>query len=43
MRTFYYKGATDNWKKFGNSLKLRLGTRIKYAAPQLAEKRCGRP
>lgn len=35
---FYYKGATDNWKKFGNSLKLRLGMRIKYAAPQLAEK-----
>lgn len=35
---FYYKGATENWKKFGNSLKLRLGMRLKYAAPQLAEK-----
>lgn len=35
---FYYKGNVDNWKKFGNSLKLRLGMRLKYASPQLAEK-----
>lgn len=35
---FYYKGAVDSWKKLGNSLKLRLGMRIRYADPVLAEK-----
>ncbi|WP_212005500.1 SusD/RagB family nutrient-binding outer membrane lipoprotein [Chitinophaga sp. HK235] len=35
---FYYKGNADSWKKFGNALKLRLGMRLKYVAPQLAEK-----
>lgn len=35
---FYYKGATASWIKFANSLKLRLGMRIRYANPQLAEK-----
>lgn len=35
---FYYKGSVESWKKFGNSLKLRLGMRVKYADPQLAEK-----
>jgi hypothetical protein len=35
---FYYKGVAANWTKFANSLKLRLGMRIRYANPQLAEK-----
>lgn len=35
---FYYKGVVDKWKRFGNSLKLRLGMRIRYADAALAEK-----
>lgn len=35
---FYYKGNADKWKRFGNSLKLRLGLRIRYADAALAEK-----
>ena len=35
---FYYKGNVDKWKRFGNSLKLRLGMRIRFANPALAEK-----
>ncbi|TYR33605.1 SusD/RagB family nutrient-binding outer membrane lipoprotein [Sphingobacterium phlebotomi] len=34
---FFYNGNVDQWKKFGNSLKLRLGMRIRYANPSLAE------
>lgn len=34
---FFYNGNIDQWKKFGNSLKLRLGMRIRYANPSLAE------
>ncbi len=35
---FYYGGNVDKWRKFGNSLKLRLGMRIRYADPALAQK-----
>jgi len=35
---FYFKGDVAKWKRYANSLKLRLGMRIRYAAPQLAEK-----
>lgn len=35
---FYYKGDVAKWKKYGNSLKLRLGMRIRYADPGLAQK-----
>ncbi len=35
---FYYKGNTTQWKKYGNSLKLRLGMRIRYADAALAQK-----
>jgi hypothetical protein len=35
---FFYKGSIDKWKKFGNSLKLKLGMRIRYANPALAQK-----
>lgn len=34
---FFYNGSIDKWKKFGNSLKLRLGMRLRYAKPDLAE------
>lgn len=34
----YYKGDVAKWKKYGNSLKLRLGMRIRYADPTLAQK-----
>lgn len=34
---FFYGGDIDKWKKFGNSLKLRLGMRIRYANPELAQ------
>lgn len=34
---FFYNGNVDKWKKFGNSLKLRLGMRLRYAKPDLAE------
>jgi len=35
---FFYKGSIDKWKKFGNSLKLKLGMRIRYANTSLAQK-----
>ncbi|CAG5018868.1 hypothetical protein DYBT9275_06087 [Dyadobacter sp. CECT 9275] len=35
---FYYKGDITKWKKYANSLKLRLGMRIRYANPSLAQK-----
>ncbi len=35
---FFYKGSIDKWKKFGNSLKLKLGIRLRYANPSLAQK-----
>ncbi|WP_428658214.1 SusD/RagB family nutrient-binding outer membrane lipoprotein [Runella sp.] len=35
---FYYKGNVTQWKKYGNSLKLRLGMRIRYADATLAQK-----
>jgi hypothetical protein len=35
---FYYKGDVAKWKKYANSLKLRLGMRIRYADPALAQK-----
>ncbi|WP_313183955.1 SusD/RagB family nutrient-binding outer membrane lipoprotein [Sphingobacterium siyangense] len=35
---FFYKGSIDKWKKFGNSLKLKLGIRMRYANPSLAQK-----
>ncbi|UIR54750.1 SusD/RagB family nutrient-binding outer membrane lipoprotein [Sphingobacterium sp. SRCM116780] len=34
---FFYGGSIDKWKKFGNSLKLRLGMRMRYANPSLAQ------
>src|SRR5690606_9026553 len=34
---FIYAGNIDKWKKFGNSLKLRLGMRIRYANASLAQ------
>jgi hypothetical protein len=35
---FYYKGDIVKWQKYGNSLKLRLGMRIRYANAALAQK-----
>jgi hypothetical protein len=35
---FYFRGDINRWKKFGNSLKLRLGMRIRYADAALAQK-----
>lgn len=35
---FFYAGNIDKWKKFGNTLKLRLGMRMRYANPALAQK-----
>lgn len=36
---FFYKGATaiNSWRKYGNSLKLKLGLRMRYANPTLAK------
>jgi len=36
---FFYKGATaiNAWRKYANSLKLRLGLRLRYANPALAK------
>ncbi|WP_340105985.1 SusD/RagB family nutrient-binding outer membrane lipoprotein [Rhodohalobacter sp. 8-1] len=34
---FFYGGDTDQWMKFGNSLKLRIGMRMKYSNPSAAE------
>lgn len=33
----YYKGDVERWNKFGNSLKIRLGMRIKYVDAALAK------
>jgi hypothetical protein len=33
---FFYSGNISRWRKFANSLKLRLGLRIRYANPALA-------
>ncbi len=35
---YYFKGNTTLWKKYAYSLKLRLGMRIRYANPTLAQK-----
>ena len=35
---FYYKGDVTKWKRYANSLKLRLGMRIRYADAALAQK-----
>jgi len=35
---FFYSGNIDKWKKFGNSLKLKLGMRMRYANASLAQK-----
>ena len=35
---YYYKGNTVLWKKYANSLKLKLGMRIRYGNPTLAQK-----
>lgn len=35
---YFYKGNVVLWKKFANSLKLRIGMRIRYADPALAQK-----
>jgi hypothetical protein len=35
---FYYKGDVAKWKRYANSLKLRLGMRIRYADAALAQK-----
>ncbi|MEO6001127.1 MAG: SusD/RagB family nutrient-binding outer membrane lipoprotein, partial [Chitinophagaceae bacterium] len=35
---FYYKGDVVKWKKYANSLKLRLGMRVRYADAALAQK-----
>jgi hypothetical protein len=35
---YFYKGNVTQWKKFANSLKLRLGMRIRYGNPTLAQK-----
>ncbi|SMO71304.1 SusD/RagB family nutrient-binding outer membrane lipoprotein [Fodinibius sediminis] len=34
---FFYGGDIDLWRKFGNSLKLRIGMRLKYIDPAAAE------
>ena len=34
---FFYGGNIDKWKKFGNSLKLRIGMRMRYANSSLAQ------
>ena len=35
---FYFRGDVARWRKYGNSLKLRLGMRIRYADAALAQK-----
>ena len=34
----YYSGDVAKWKKYGNSIKLQLGMRLKYVNPVLSEK-----
>ena len=33
----YYEGNVDNWKKFANSLMLRLGMRLSKVSPETAK------
>lgn len=33
----YYGGNVEKWKKYGNSIKLQLGMRLKYVLPELAK------
>jgi len=35
-----YAGNLDKWQKFGSSLRLRLGMRVKYVAPDIAKLQC---
>ncbi|WP_104380901.1 SusD/RagB family nutrient-binding outer membrane lipoprotein [Sphingobacterium sp. HMA12] len=35
---FFYGGNIDKWRRFGNSLKLKLGIRMRYANPSLAQR-----
>ena len=35
-----YAGNLDRWQKFGSSLRLRLGMRVKYVAPAVAKTQC---
>jgi len=35
---FFFKGNATLWKKYANSIKLRLGMRIRYGNPALAQK-----
>jgi len=35
-----YGGKFDKWQKFGSSLRLRLGMRLKYADPAVAKAQC---
>lgn len=35
-----YGGNYTKWRKFGNSLRLRLGMRLKYASPAVAKTQC---
>lgn len=35
---FFYAGNIDKWKKFGNTLKFRIGMRMRYVNPTLAQK-----
>ena len=35
-----YSGDLTKWQKFGSSLRLRLGMRVKYANPTLAKTQC---
>jgi len=35
-----YKGKYDNWQKMANTLRLRLGMRIRYADPATAKTQC---
>ncbi|MBI9069503.1 MAG: SusD/RagB family nutrient-binding outer membrane lipoprotein [Salinivirgaceae bacterium] len=32
-----YKGDVENWKRFANSIRLRMAIRIKYVEPELAQ------
>ncbi len=35
-----YGGNLDKWQKFGSSLRLRLGMRVKYVKPDIAKAQC---
>ena len=38
---FYYGGNVNKWKKFANSLRLRLGLRVRYVDEQMAKDNIG--